>query len=70
MELEDRPSTPPQPSRRYDKLYLVMEAQGERPILVVEYKAAHKLCPALLEDFEPIGCVDVDRIIYRHKIAT
>lgn len=68
MDLEDRPSTPPT-RRRYDKVCSVTEAQGERPVLVVEYKAAHKLCPALMQHLEPVRPFELDDIIHRHKVA-
>ncbi|KAI9795047.1 MAG: hypothetical protein M1816_000069 [Peltula sp. TS41687] len=42
-----RPSTP-KPKRRYDKLVFLDDGEGERPIFVVEYKAADKLTSDLL----------------------
>ena len=37
---------------------------------MVEYKAAHKLCPELLLDLEPARSFELDDIIQRHKMAT
>ena len=68
MDLEDRPTTPPS-RRRFDKVCSVTEATGERPVLVVEYKAAHKLSPALFHDLHPAQSFELDEIIHRHKIA-
>ena len=68
MDLEDRPTTPPS-RRRFDKVCSVTEAVGERPVLVVEYKAAHKMSPALFRDLHPEQSFELNEIIHRHKIA-
>ena len=60
MDFEDRASTP-LPRRRYDKVCSIMETEGERPVLVVEYKAAHKLSPALINRFRIRTFVQVGR---------
>ena len=70
MSLKDRPSTPPGSMQQYDKLCSIMEPQGERPVMVIEYKAAHKLTAAVFDDFDSTRTYNISSIIHRHKIAT
>lgn len=68
MDLIERPSTPT--ARQYDKLCSIGEAQSDRPVMVIEYKAAHKLTPALFENFDSTRTYDMNSIFHRHKVAT
>lgn len=45
-----------------------IQTEGKRPVLVVEYKAAHKLNQALSLEFEPARSIELDDVIHRHEM--